>query len=512
MQRLPGSVPELRPTARRLGRRISTTLLALITALTLAPASPAAAAVDEKSPAGRAAGWIAREYDATDSEIELFGTGVLLDALMALASTGTEQDTALDMLDELADEAAGYVGSGDTFNHGAAGKTILALLMYGEDPAVFVDGRDFETELRDTMQAGGDDAGRFGETDIFGQALAVLGLTVTEGGAPPESVAWLASQQCDTGEFSFNGTCPGGDDADTTGLAVLALAAAGDATTVTLSVDWLESLQQADGAVSNGFFGPNANSTALAAQAFVATGEDALGTAAAGYLETLQFDDTASEADAGGLKYAETDTVASTFATIQGVWGLGVPPLDQVEAPSFEFTDTAESVFVNDIEWIAAAGITLGCNPPANDAFCPDQHVTRGQMAAFVRRALELPDGPDAGFVDTVGNTFEADIDAIAAAGITKGCNPPANDEYCPGDYVNRGQMAAFLNRAFGPAVGGDSGFVDIAGNVFETDIEAIAAAGITKGCNPPANDMYCPHEFVTRGQMAAFLRRALSA
>jgi hypothetical protein len=50
-------------------------------------------------------------------------------------------------------------------------------------------------------------------------------------------------------------------------------------------------------------------------------------------------------------------------------------------------------------------------------------------------------------FVDTVGNTFQADIQALAAAGITRGCNPPVNDRFCPEDDVTRGQMAAFLNR-----------------------------------------------------------------
>lgn len=49
----------------------------------------------------------------------------------------------------------------------------------------------------------------------------------------------------------------------------------------------------------------------------------------------------------------------------------------------------------------------------------------RGQMAAFLTRALELPPAPTAGFVDTVGSTFEKDIDRLAAAGITRGCNPP---------------------------------------------------------------------------------------
>ena len=54
------------------------------------------------------------------------------------------------------------------------------------------------------------------------------------------------------------------------------------------------------------------------------------------------------------------------------------------------FTDVPDSnVFHDDISWLADAGVTLGCNPPSNDRFCPDSNVTRAQMAAFMRRLAE---------------------------------------------------------------------------------------------------------------------------
>lgn len=53
------------------------------------------------------------------------------------------------------------------------------------------------------------------------------------------------------------------------------------------------------------------------------------------------------------------------------------------------FTDDDASVFEADIEWLAAHGITFGCNPPANDNFCPNADVTRGQMAAFMHRLAD---------------------------------------------------------------------------------------------------------------------------
>jgi len=46
-------------------------------------------------------------------------------------------------------------------------------------------------------------------------------------------------------------------------------------------------------------------------------------------------------------------------------------------------------------------------------------------------------------------------------------------------------------------------------GHLFHRNVEWLAAAGITKGCNPPVNTLFCPSAYVTRGQMAAFLVRA---
>lgn len=179
-------------------------------------------------------------------------------------------------------------------------------------------------------------------------------------------------------------------------------------------------------------------------------------------------------------------------------------------APS-GFTDVLPGhLFAADITWLADAGITKGCNPPSNDLYCPGDVVTREQMATFLVRALDLPAGTS-GFTDVAGSVHAADISALADAGITRGCNPPSNDRFCPQQPVTRGQMAAFLSRALN--LGGEldgTRFSDDDGSVFELDIERIAVAGITLGCNPPANHLFCPNDPVSRGQMAAFLHRAL--
>jgi hypothetical protein len=168
-------------------------------------------------------------------------------------------------------------------------------------------------------------------------------------------------------------------------------------------------------------------------------------------------------------------------------------------------------LFEGDITWLASTGTTKGCNPPANDLFCPDDPVTRGQMATFLVRALDLPRSPDEPFVDVADSVHVANINALAAAGITRGCNPPANDRFCPTDPITRGQLAAFLVRSLGLTDdGGGNQFTDDDGTIFERDIARLAEAGITRGCNPPTNDRFCPSRNVSRGELAALLHRAL--
>ncbi len=178
--------------------------------------------------------------------------------------------------------------------------------------------------------------------------------------------------------------------------------------------------------------------------------------------------------------------------------------------PGGTFVDDDTSVHEGAIEAIADVGITRGCNPPLNTRYCPGDPVTRGQMAAFLVRALQLPPGDSDGFVDTTGSVFAADIDALAAAGVTQGCNPPSNDRYCPDRAVTRGQMAAFLARALELPAGTANSFTDDNGSVFESEIERLRRAGITLGCNPPANDRFCPARQVSRAEMATFVTRAL--
>ena len=138
------------------------------------------------------------------------------------------------------------------------------------------------------------------------------------------------------------------------------------------------------------------------------------------------------------------------------------------------FVDDDGSIFERSIDWLAEEGITTGCNPPLNDRFCPERPVTRGEIAAFLVRALGfVDDGGGDWFTDDDGSVFEGDIDRLATAEVTKGCNPPVNDRFCPDRPVTRGEMAAFLVRALGFVDdGGGDWFTDDDASVFEGDID----------------------------------------
>ena len=88
--------------------------------------------------------------------------------------------------------------------------------------------------------------------------------------------------------------------------------------------------------------------------------------------------------------------------------------------PGGTFTDDDGNEHEGFIEAIAAAGITLGCNPEGT-LYCPAEPVRRDQMASFIARGFELPAATEDFFPDDEGNTHEDNINRVAAAGITLG-------------------------------------------------------------------------------------------
>ncbi|HET7846188.1 MAG TPA: S8 family serine peptidase, partial [Acidimicrobiia bacterium] len=190
---------------------------------------------------------------------------------------------------------------------------------------------------------------------------------------------------------------------------------------------------------------------------------------------------------------------------VAGATGFG--RLNIGRSVTLRFIDTSGSEFVTAIDWLASENITQGCNPPANHRFCPDDPVSRGEMAVFLAKAFDLPGTGTDYFDDDDGTFFEFAANSLAAAGLTVGCG---TRRYCGNEDIRRDEMAAMLARALDLPTPPEDFFVDDTGSVFEGVINEIAEAGITKGCNPPANSRYCPTSRVTRGQMAVFINRSV--
>ncbi len=181
--------------------------------------------------------------------------------------------------------------------------------------------------------------------------------------------------------------------------------------------------------------------------------------------------------------------------TVDDEWNPDWQPI-----PAFPLVDAKFSPFKSDIEWVFNAGITTGCSA---ERYCPDGYVTREQMASFLARALKLTGtAPDA-FTDDEASPHEPNINLVAKAGIATGC---AATKYCPTALVSREQMASFLARALKLAGTAPDAFTDDEQSIHEPNINLVAKAGVATGCGA---GKYCPTANVTRGQMAAFLHRA---
>jgi hypothetical protein len=194
------------------------------------------------------------------------------------------------------------------------------------------------------------------------------------------------------------------------------------------------------------------------------------------------------------------ETVSPTGAT--KTWTLHV-------GESFTDVEVSHS-FYRFIETLFHNGVTGGCS---TDAYCPDNAVTRGQMAVFLLKAKLGADHvppPATGTVFTdvpVSHPFASWIEELSDMGITGGCG---GGNYCPAASVTRKQMAVLLLKTDEGAVYSPPPAVGLFGDVPQADIfapwiEELYARQVTGGCQASPL-LYCPDGQNTRGQMAVFL------
>ena len=211
-------------------------------------------------------------------------------------------------------------------------------------------------------------------------------------------------------------------------------------------------------------------------------------------IDPLSFD------DAGSYDVVVTDScgpVTSNSATL-----------------AVEFADVApSSPFHDDILEIATAGITGGCG---SGHYCPASPVRRDQMAVFLLKSehgFDYTPPACTGVFDDVPcpGPFTDWVEQLAAEGVTGGCGV---DVYCPQQSVTRAQMAVFLLKTHEgsaytppPAIGI---FGDVPVGSFAADfVEDLYNRGITGGCSASPL-LYCPTHPVLRQQMATLLVRIL--
>ena len=89
-------------------------------------------------------------------------------------------------------------------------------------------------------------------------------------------------------------------------------------------------------------------------------------------------------------------------------------------------------------------------------------------LIGSVALAMAAPSTVAAGgrFDDDDSSRYEAAIETVVAAGIMKPCDPPANDRFCPNREVTRGEMAVFLARTFDLNATSGVRFRDVDANV----------------------------------------------
>ncbi|MDR0848344.1 MAG: S-layer homology domain-containing protein [Propionibacteriaceae bacterium] len=181
--------------------------------------------------------------------------------------------------------------------------------------------------------------------------------------------------------------------------------------------------------------------------------------------------------------------------------------------PRFADVPTSNT-FYSAICWAVQNGLTAGTGD--GSTYSPGNPVNRGAMSAFIMRELGSPafTPPTVSpFEDLpTTHTFYKSVTWLAARGITGGVQVGDQLLYYPANPVNRGSMAQFLYRAAGspqyspPAT---SPFVDVpTTHTFYKAINWLHEEGITVGVEVGGQLLYFPDNTVSRGSMAAFLRR----
>jgi hypothetical protein len=206
------------------------------------------------------------------------------------------------------------------------------------------------------------------------------------------------------------------------------------------------------------------------------------------------------------------NTSAPRTAVIE-IAGQWLPLLQKPASAVAQFTDEpASDGFFDYVNFISLRQITNGCTTATT--YCPNDTMTRAEMAAFVIRALY---GESFAYTQT---PYFTDVPATHARfayiqkmrdlGITTGCG---TNVFCPDGALSREQMAVFIVRARLGLTSTDSFPYPVTGyftdmpssSIYFSYVQKLKEMGITAGCSATT---YCGGDPNTRGQMAVFVTR----
>jgi photosystem II stability/assembly factor-like uncharacterized protein len=155
-------------------------------------------------------------------------------------------------------------------------------------------------------------------------------------------------------------------------------------------------------------------------------------------------------AGCGGGNFCPSDPVTRAQSSVFLLRSLEGSTYEPPPATGTLFADVPADAFAAAwIEEIADRDITAGCG---GGFFCPDESLTRAQAAVLNLRTkngdtYQPPPATGMMFADVPVSHFAAAwIEDFARRGYTAGCAP---NLYCPEQAVSRGQMAVFLAGVF---------------------------------------------------------------
>jgi hypothetical protein len=195
---------------------------------------------------------------------------------------------------------------------------------------------------------------------------------------------------------------------------------------------------------------------------------------------------------------------------------LSFTAVDNTGVTGFMVTETPASPAAADPNWSATPPVTFSFTTAGIKTLFPWAKDGAGNIsspgagAAVTITLTRFQDVP-------ASHPFFSQIEAVAVAGITRGCqaDDPATLQnealFCYGNPVTRGQTAAFIIRALigaDPAGGcAQAPFSDVpVGHMFCPHIEQMVLRSITLGLG---DGTFKPELPLTRGDLAAFLVRA---